>query len=902
MYGVDNSIADFGGGILTWQQATYNPPSSWNTPRLMKLEVGVDSSPVEILSGEWLWDTPAANDGVIAAAREATNGRLQIWVWNGSWSLLTPDEASRGMDNLTVNEDFVIYSKSGEDRKLFSWDWPSGSGGEESLLVDMVVQSDSARMDGNLLGWSSTDGDLYYTYLGQPDISITSRDITFSDDNPIEGETLDVSVTVRNIGLLDATTDLTVRLFDGNPDSGRTQLGSDQLISGGIASEGSSVVVFDALPVGLAGDHSIYVRVDRLPDENPANNTAMEVLPVRDSDTDGPAITNVVVSEHNGDGDGIIEGGEQIKTTWSLADPSGIASTELLVDDTSITPISGLGSGNPLTANCEAVFGPLAGGNHDFSIVASDSDEDFGSVDSSAASEYLGSFQVVNTDYGDAPLPYPTLHGSEGARHVATGPRLGSNRDVEPDGQPTAAADGDDSTGTSDDEDGVTFGSTIMVGQLDASVTVNVQNAPSGARLDAWIDFNADGTWGGPFEQIADTVAVVTGGNTITFDVPSWAVNGPTYARFRLSTTGDPAPTGQADDGEVEDYLVAIEGPAVSSGLFSDQRTISDTADSARSVFAADINDDGHLDVLSASFYDDKIAWYENDGDGNFTAHTITTSTDGAVSVFAADVDGDGHMDVLSASYYGGTIAWYENDGDENFTAHTITTSTDGAVSVFAADVDGDGHTDVLSASYYGDTIVWYENDGDENFTAHTITTSTDWAVSVFAADVNRDGHMDVLSASYSADKIAWYENDGGGNFTAHTITTSTDGAYSVFAADVNGDGHMDVLSASYGDDKIAWYENDGDENFTAHTITTSTDGAVSVFAADVNGDGHMDVLSASSLDDKIAWYENDGDGSFAAHTITTSTDGAYSVFAADVDGDGHMDVLSASRNGDKIA
>ncbi len=52
--------------------------------------------------------------------------------------------------------------------------------------------------------------------------------------------------------------------------------------------------------------------------------------------------------------------------------------------------------------------------------------------------------------------------------------------------------------------------------------------------------------------------------------------------------------------------------------------------------------------MLSASCDDDKIAWYENDGDENFTAHTITTSADGATSVYAADVDDDGDMDVFS--------------------------------------------------------------------------------------------------------------------------------------------------------------------------------------------------------------------------------------------------------------
>jgi len=42
----------------------------------------------------------------------------------------------------------------------------------------------------------------------------------------------------------------------------------------------------------------------------------------------------------------------------------------------------------------------------------------------------------------------------------------------------------------------------------------------------------------------------------------------------------------------------------------------------------------------------------------SFTAHTITTSADNAYSVYAADVDGDGDMDVLSASFFDDKIAW----------------------------------------------------------------------------------------------------------------------------------------------------------------------------------------------------------------------------------------------------
>ena len=66
-------------------------------------------------------------------------------------------------------------------------------------------------------------------------------------------------------------------------------------------------------------------------------------------------------------------------------------------------------------------------------------------------------------DFGDAPDPtYPTLLASNGASHVIGGPWLGDRTDVpdaELDGQPDAAASGDDkdllSLIPNDDEDGV---------------------------------------------------------------------------------------------------------------------------------------------------------------------------------------------------------------------------------------------------------------------------------------------------------------------------------------------------------------------------------------------------------------------------------------------------------------
>jgi hypothetical protein len=228
-------------------------------------------------------------------------------------------------------------------------------------------------------------------------------------------------------------------------------------------------------------------------------------------------------------------------------------------------------------------------------------------------------------------------------------------------------------------------------------------------------------------------------------------------------------------------------------------------------------------------------------------------------------LDGDGDTDVLSASEFDDTIAWYENDGGSppTFTEHPISMNADGANSVYATDLDGDGDTDVLSASYLDDKIAWYDNNGSTppSFTVRGVSTTADSAQSVYAADVDGDGNSDVLSASFSDDKIAWYESNGGSppTFAERIISTTADFARSVYAADVDGDGDLDVLSASGVDDKIAWYENTGGSPpaFIKRVISAFANGAYCVYAADVDGDGNLDVLSASSDDDKIAWYEN---------------------------------------------
>jgi surface protein len=356
--------------------------------------------------------------------------------------------------------------------------------------------------------------------------------------------------------------------------------------------------------------------------------------------------------------------------------------------------------------------------------------------------------------------------------------------------------------------------------------------------------------------------------------------------------------------------ILTYGAPTTQPDFNQQSPSISNSAMAAYVVFAADLDNDGDMDVLSASAGDNKIAWYENEGLGRFGAEQIISeNANGANSVFAVDMDGDGNMDVLSALGNDHTIAWYKNTGGgATFTEQIIATNVQWASSVYAGDLDGDGHLDVLSVGPFSG-VSWHKNmDGEGTSWSASTINSVGTPVAVSAADLDGDGDLDVLSTSFDTDKIDWYENkDGAGTFEdAQNITDAAPGTRSVFAVDIDGDGDMDVLSGSENGSKVAWHENaDGmGTSWAEKDISTEAAKVASVYAADLDRDGDIDVLSASFDDDKIAWYENtDSEGTFGVQRIiSTAADGANSVFAADLDGDGDIDVMSASRNDDMIA
>jgi len=300
---------------------------------------------------------------------------------------------------------------------------------------------------------------------------------------------------------------------------------------------------------------------------------------------------------------------------------------------------------------------------------------------------------------------------------------------------------------------------------------------------------------------------------------------------------------------------------------------------------AADVNNDGRMDVLATSDYLGEVVWWENLGAHNFTKHTFGQQQ--AFDVSAADVDGDGDLDIVAACRsLNGQIVWWENQGAGGFVKHAITAMSS-TRSVTAADLNGDGDMDLAAIGEFSNEISWWENDGAENFTQHQIATSFSGGWKIRAADLDHDNDLDLVAVAETAHEAAWWENDGSGAFTKHSIDASCGNPHDVCTADVNGDGHVDVLVAN---GEIAWYQNNGSGGFTKHSLYLG--GAWGVYAGDLDNDGDCDIAGSGSS--TATWWENFGITFLERELPDAYGDGR--VFIADLDNDNRKEILTTSR------
>jgi PKD repeat protein len=120
------------------------------------------------------------------------------------------------------------------------------------------------------------------TVTALPDLAVSATDIDFNPSAPFSGETVQITITVRNLGDVDAN-NILVNAYDGDPNAGGDQIepkGSDTV---NVQKGGSANVYLIWDTTGKSGEHFLYILLDpnnSIDESNENNNQASRAINV----------------------------------------------------------------------------------------------------------------------------------------------------------------------------------------------------------------------------------------------------------------------------------------------------------------------------------------------------------------------------------------------------------------------------------------------------------------------------------------------------------------------------------------------------------------------------------------------------------------------------------------------
>ncbi|MEU9701604.1 FG-GAP-like repeat-containing protein [Streptomyces sp. NPDC047981] len=280
-------------------------------------------------------------------------------------------------------------------------------------------------------------------------------------------------------------------------------------------------------------------------------------------------------------------------------------------------------------------------------------------------------------------------------------------------------------------------------------------------------------------------------------------------------------------------------------------------------VAVADFDEDGTPDLATSNANTNNVSVVLGDGDGTFGTATQFGLSGGAgpQGISAADLDGDGHLDLVTSNSSTGTLSVLLGDGTGGFgTASSVSAGVALPSKLELADLDQDGTPDaVVVAPGSPGRVALLLGDGAGGFAAASVLSAGANLSSASVSDLNGDGHADLAVASAGSAEVVVLEGDGTGAFGTPLAFGLNGGTnpQAAATADLDGDGRPDVVTAN--SNSSATFVNDASVllNTTNRTPaaanesyqhvgadTTLVVGAPGVLGNDTDADG--DALTAS--------------------------------------------------------
>jgi hypothetical protein len=310
-------------------------------------------------------------------------------------------------------------------------------------------------------------------------------------------------------------------------------------------------------------------------------------------------------------------------------------------------------------------------------------------------------------------------------------------------------------------------------------------------------------------------------------------------------------------------------------------------APAARAVSVADLDGDGHLDIVAAGESVSPITVLDGSDHFDGTYYGGTSAT----GVATVDLDGDGLLDVVAGNFNG--VSVYKNLGDGIL--DTPQPLPLGAGYLAVGDFDGDGRRDVAAGIQPILTIL-LNRGGVIEKSQQFEPAFGPWRLAT--ADVNEDGVLDLVTTDVS---IGF---GGGGGETFSVLLGHGDGTFAdpmahetgptpweLAVADVDGDHHVDVIIEQLRN--LLVFKGAGDATFTlARTIQLPQQELAPLGVGPCTATDCQLFIAGSKL-----WSLQLADPTSVPveRAAGTSLNAPWQLLVTDVDGDAAPDVVVAN-------
>ena len=317
-------------------------------------------------------------------------------------------------------------------------------------------------------------------------------------------------------------------------------------------------------------------------------------------------------------------------------------------------------------------------------------------------------------------------------------------------------------------------------------------------------------------------------------------------------------------DGLVDTAVCNINTQSVSillgngDGTFGPQQEVT-VGSAPRGIAVFDVDGDGDIDIVNTNWGSSNMSILFNDGSGVFGSPTFFEGGgSGEWALAAADMNDDGLLDLVIGARSSATIVVSSGNGDGTF-SFASSQSAGGAVWELAVgDLDGNGTEDVATANSSSNNGAILLGNGDGTLGPRTTYNTDPFPLAAEIGDLDGDGDLDWVTSSFSGD---WwlFANHGNGTFSFTEELPAPVAASWALLVDIDNDRDLDlalideladvvIVMKNSGTSTLGDLDGDGDVGPFDLAFLLGSWGPCPACPADLNGDGVVGAFDLALL------------------------------------------------------